>query len=98
MEAFVRDPLGARSLRGAFEIATPKRESSTPKLPSARLGWIGLVGVIASGLALALSAGGTDVLLPDSLGTPATDRRSHLAARPPEEHGRLSDADEGAFL
>ncbi|MDQ6776494.1 MAG: hypothetical protein M3071_09835, partial [Actinomycetota bacterium] len=61
----VSEPLGATPLGGAFKLT-----SSDPRAPSPLSllsGWVGLAGLLATGLVIALSAARTGVLLPASI-------------------------------
>ncbi len=60
----VRGPLGATPQGGAFELRTRVGARSTP---SARLGLLGLAGVLVTGLVISLGAAGSDALLPESV-------------------------------
>jgi hypothetical protein len=66
-EATVSEPVDAASRGGAFDFGASKLKSRGPTWLSARLGWLGLSGVMASGVLIALSAARTDVLLPESV-------------------------------
>ena len=58
-------PLGATSHGGAFELTSPKpRVRGTA---SARPGYLGLVGLLVTGLLISLSAAHSDLLLPASV-------------------------------
>jgi alpha-1,6-mannosyltransferase len=62
----VHRPLGATPQSGGFEFATHgfQTRSTTPR---SRLGLVALAGLLATGLVIALSAAGTDTLLPESV-------------------------------
>lgn len=66
-EVTVSEPLDAASRGGAFDFGASKLKSHGPTWLSARLGWLGLSGMMASGVLIALSAARTDVLLPESV-------------------------------
>ena len=66
-EATVSEPLDAGSRGGAFDFRTSRPKSRGPTWLSARSGWLGLSGVIAGALLIALSAARTNVLLPESV-------------------------------
>jgi alpha-1,6-mannosyltransferase len=65
-EATVSEPLGGASRGGAVEFTRSESKSYERRWPSARLAWLGLAGLIASGSLIAVSAAGTGVLLPAS--------------------------------
>ncbi len=67
LEATVSEPPGATSPGGAFDFRTSRPKSRGPAWLSARSGWLGLSGVIAGGMLIALSAARTNVLLPESV-------------------------------
>ena len=67
LEATVSEPPGATSPGGAFDFRTSRPKSRGPTWLSARSGWLGLSGVIAGGMLIALSAARTNVLLPESV-------------------------------
>lgn len=62
----VNSPFGATPDRAAFDLraSVPARTSTSA---TSRLGLAGLVGLLATGLVLCLSAANTDVLLPESV-------------------------------
>ena len=61
----VNSPLGATQ-SGAFELRAPALDART--VPSqSRLGLLGLAGLLVTGLLVAISAAGTDNLLPQSV-------------------------------
>jgi alpha-1,6-mannosyltransferase len=64
-EMSVSGPLGATPEGGAFQPATPTL--GTRSWLSARCGWLGLGGLLVSGLVISLSAAHTALLLPASL-------------------------------
>ena len=66
-EATVSEPLGGASRGGAVEFTTSKSKSRARRWLSARLGWLGLAGLIATGMLIAVSAAGTGLLLPASV-------------------------------
>ncbi|MBV8988505.1 MAG: polyprenol phosphomannose-dependent alpha 1,6 mannosyltransferase MptB [Solirubrobacterales bacterium] len=66
-ETSVSEPLGAASGGGAFGFAWSEPKSGPRKWLFAQRGWLGLAGVILTGMVIALSAAGTDVLLPESV-------------------------------
>jgi alpha-1,6-mannosyltransferase len=66
-EATVSEPLGGASRGGAVEFTRSESKSRERRWPSARLAWLGLAGLIASGSLIAVSAAGTGVLLPASV-------------------------------
>jgi alpha-1,6-mannosyltransferase len=57
--------VGATAEGGPFELTTPA--VSARSSPSARSGWLGLGGLLMTGLAISLSAAHTDLLLPASV-------------------------------
>ncbi len=61
----VNSPLGA-TRSGAFELRAPGLETRTAPAQS-RLGLLGLAGILGTGLLVAISAAGTDKLLPQSV-------------------------------
>jgi hypothetical protein len=61
----VSGPLGATPQGGAFELTTPPLGTRSPL--SARRGWLGLAGLLVTGLVISLSAAQTDSLLPQSV-------------------------------
>jgi alpha-1,6-mannosyltransferase len=61
----VHGPLGATQA-GAFELGRSAREGSSSSA-RARLGLLGLSGLLVSGLVISISAAGTDSLLPESV-------------------------------
>lgn len=63
----VNTPLGATQ-SGAFELRSPALDARTASSQS-RLGALGLAGVLVTGLLVAISAAGTDKLLPSSVDT-----------------------------
>lgn len=63
----VSEPIGAASGNGAVGLRTPKFDSGARQWLSARWGWFGLAGLITAGMLIALSAAGTDLLLPESV-------------------------------
>ncbi|MBV9604650.1 MAG: DUF2029 domain-containing protein, partial [Solirubrobacterales bacterium] len=62
----VNSPLGATQ-SGAFKLRGPALDSPTARSQS-RLGLLGLAGILVTGVLLALSAAGTDKLLPQTVG------------------------------
>ena len=80
----VRGPLGATPQSGAFEIRS-SRLDARGVAPGARIGLLGLFGVLVTGLVISLAAAGTNTLLPESvrpvpswLAGPFGDTRLHL--------------------
>jgi Glycosyltransferase family 87 len=63
-EMTVSEPLGATPLGGAFKLPTSDPRPSPMSLLS---GWVGLAGLLATGLVIAVSAARTGVLLPASI-------------------------------
>jgi alpha-1,6-mannosyltransferase len=63
-EMTVGEPLGATPLGGAFKLTTSGPRPSPRSLLS---GWVGLAGLLATGLVIAVSAARTGVLLPASI-------------------------------
>jgi Glycosyltransferase family 87 len=61
----VNSPLGAMR-SGGFELPTPGLESRTAS--QSRLGVLALAGILVTGLLVAISAAGTDKLLPSTVG------------------------------
>ncbi|HWF35223.1 MAG TPA: polyprenol phosphomannose-dependent alpha 1,6 mannosyltransferase MptB [Solirubrobacteraceae bacterium] len=61
----VSEPLGATSLGGAFELTTSGPGSR--KALSMRWGWVGLGGLLATGIVIVGSAARTGLLLPESV-------------------------------
>jgi len=66
-EATVTEPLDAPSRGGAFDFRASKLKSRGHTRLSARSGWLGLSGMMASGVLIALSAARTNLLLPESV-------------------------------
>ncbi|HWF75428.1 MAG TPA: polyprenol phosphomannose-dependent alpha 1,6 mannosyltransferase MptB [Solirubrobacteraceae bacterium] len=60
----VGEPLGAAPLGGAFKLTTSGPRHTARSLLS---GWVGLAGLLATGLVIAVSAARTGVLLPASI-------------------------------
>jgi Glycosyltransferase family 87 len=60
----LRSPLGATPDSGSFDLRTGQGRAATS---NARLGQIGLAGLIATGLVISLAAANTDSLLPESV-------------------------------
>ncbi len=63
-EMTVSEPLVATSRGGAFGFTPSKSNPLARRWQSARWGWLGLAGLITTGMLIALSAAGTGVLLP----------------------------------
>lgn len=64
-EMSLSEPLGATPLGGTFELTT---SSGRPRSSlSVRSGWVGLAGLLVTGLVIAASAAQTGVLLPPSI-------------------------------
>jgi alpha-1,6-mannosyltransferase len=61
----VRGPLGATPQSGVFEFGTPALDTRASQSAS-RAGLLGLVGLLATGLVIALASVHTDALLPES--------------------------------
>ena len=66
-EANVTEPLDAPSRGGTFDFRTSTPKLRGPTWLSARSGWLGLSGMMASGVLIALSAARTNLLLPESV-------------------------------
>lgn len=64
----VNGPLGATQ-SGAFGLQAPGLETRTAR--SSRLGLLGLAGIMVTGMFVAISAAGTDKLLPQTVGAAA---------------------------
>src|SRR5579884_2221543 len=64
----VNSPLGATQ-SGSFGLRAPGLETHTAR--SSRLGLLGLVGIMVTGLLVAISAAGTDKLLPQTVAAAA---------------------------
>jgi Glycosyltransferase family 87 len=62
----VRGPLGATPQSGAFELRTSALDARS-WVSGSRAGVLGLVGLLATGLVISLSAAQTDMLLPESV-------------------------------
>ena len=66
-ETSASDLFGAASGGGPLGFTSPGSKSRPHKWLSARRGWLGLAGLVATGTLIALSAAGTEVLLPESV-------------------------------
>ena len=70
-EMSVREPLGSTPHGGAFELTTPSmrppRAQSARRAPSPHRAWLGLAGLLLTGLVISVSAAQTSWLLPASV-------------------------------
>jgi alpha-1,6-mannosyltransferase len=63
----VNSPLGATQ-SGAFELRSPALDARAASSSESRVGLLGLAGILVTGLLVAISAAGTDKLLPTTVG------------------------------